>query len=118
RGKKHFMVRASGDEYLARTLIESYQLFDEHMPGIVERNNDQILCVDNDNLFEGKQGYITGGDFVPAGEFDLNNAALKVAPDGEVVLGLEKPAVPAGMGKEAYLAPYSNNKGEVAASWS
>ncbi|MBU1869038.1 MAG: UDP-glucose 4-epimerase GalE, partial [Candidatus Omnitrophica bacterium] len=35
RGKKHFMSRASGDEYLARTLIESYQLFDEHTPGII-----------------------------------------------------------------------------------
>ncbi|MDE2027993.1 MAG: HAD-IIIC family phosphatase, partial [Candidatus Omnitrophica bacterium] len=112
------MIRASGDEYLARTLVESYQLFDMNMPGLIERNNDQILCVDNIHLFNGKQGYITGGDLVEAREFDLNNAALKVDEYEEVVLGLEKPSVPHGMGKEKFLAGYANSRGEVAESWS
>ncbi|MBU1726129.1 MAG: GDP-mannose 4,6-dehydratase, partial [Candidatus Omnitrophica bacterium] len=118
RGKKHFMSRASGDEYLARTLIESYQLFDEHTPGIIERNNDQILCVDNEDLFSGRHAYITAGDRTLPGDFDLNNAALWVADGGEVRRGLEKPVVPFDQTKEKFLRGYSDSQGRVAASWS
>ena len=120
-GGKHLMAGPSGYQYLARTLIQSYQFLGAGAsePCWIVMPNDQIMASTTDRIFEDlpvDQNLVIVGKRYGIKEYDLNNCAMKVDGDGYLSLAQEKPSIPEGSSKEEVLERFTDDNDKVAAS--